>query len=259
MVSGSNLKVQQAFSRASMRYDVLASLHREIGRELTKKIRVHHKDFASILDVGMGTGWFTNRLAHIFPESRVVGLDYALGMIEKAKQHEGPFQMVVADMIQPPFLDGQFDLITSNLAFQWMTPIDEAFQQSHRILSDGGFLCGTLFGRETFYELFALIEKEFSDEEIQIQRLPSVEEIRNAFVKNGFLDVSVDYERIKVRYTNLMDLLHWVKGLGANRLERNFYLGKNRLKHLCEIYDATVRDHLGVYATLEVIWFKGKK
>ena len=258
MVSGSDIQVQNAFSRASIRYDVLAGLHREIGRELTRKLRESKKDFRTILDVGMGTGWFTNRLARVFPEAKVTGLDYAPGMIEQAARQEGPFEIILADISEPPFADGSFDLVTSNLAFQWMMPVTQAFGQCRRILSDQGVMCGTLFGRETFRELFAVLEKE-AGPSARIQRLPDVEEIKKGLQQAGFKDISVDYERIKVRYENLMDLLQWVKGVGANRLERNFYVGKDSLQRLCDIYDATYCDHLGVYATLEVIWFECRK
>lgn len=261
MVSGSSEKIQQSFSRASIKYDILAGLHREIGRELTRKLRELHKDFSTILDVGMGTGWLTNRLAHIFPEAKVTGLDYAPGMIEQARKQEGPFECVLADINDAPFPDGAFDLVTSNLAFQWMTPVDQAFGQCHRILKNEGVIQGTMFGRETFRELFDVLDQPslHSGRPAKVQRLPSVEDVKKGLTSAGFQNVSVDYERIKVRYEDLMDLLQWLKGIGANRLERNFFIGKDKLQELCRTYDATYRDHLGVYATLEVVWFNGSK
>lgn len=260
MASGSDHQVQQAFSKASIRYDILAGLHREIGRELTGKLRAAKKDFSSVLDVGMGTGWFTNRLAHVFPEAAVTGMDYAAGMLEQSRRHEGAFERVLADIHRPPFADGQFDLVTSNLAFQWMTPVEHSFQQCHRLLKDDGLICGTMFGRETFRELFASLDRlDLNSGAARIQRLPSTEDVRSGLIAAGFQNVRVDEERIKARYENLMDLLYWVKGIGANRLEKNMFIGKDRLQELCRMYDETYRDHLGVYATLEVIWFEGKK
>ena len=77
-------KIRKAFSDAAVQYDVLTGLHKEIGRELIHKVK--ERECQRILDVGMGTGWLTNRLTYFFPESNVVGIDFASGMIEMAKQ-----------------------------------------------------------------------------------------------------------------------------------------------------------------------------
>ena len=107
-------KIRNAFSDAALQYDVLTSLHKEIGRELTKKI-MNHEPCCAVLDIGMGTGRFTHRLTNIFPDSIVVGLDFSYGMIERARQKEGTFKIVLGDAAQLPFREGVFDIITSNL------------------------------------------------------------------------------------------------------------------------------------------------
>src|SRR5262245_13370989 len=104
-------KIRGAFSNAAMQYDVLTSLHKEIGRDLLKKAGNGLKPFPTkdnvipspaeperILDVGMGTGWLTNRITHYFPGSIVVGLDFAPGMIEVAgDQNDEGFKIIQAD------------------------------------------------------------------------------------------------------------------------------------------------------------------
>ena len=58
-------RIRNAFSDASIQYDVLTGMHKEIGRELVDKIK-DHEPAQYILDVGMGTGWLTNRLTYFF-------------------------------------------------------------------------------------------------------------------------------------------------------------------------------------------------
>src|SRR5436309_12651597 len=89
-------KIRKAFSGAAMQYDVLTSLHKEIGRDLIKKVMAI-EPCRTILDVGMGTGWLTYRLYQHFPGSLVVGVDFAPGMIEAAQnQSEDSFKIVEA-------------------------------------------------------------------------------------------------------------------------------------------------------------------
>ena len=55
-------KIRKAFSEAADQYDILASLQREIGRELIKKIvrlPTGMPEARCILDVGCGTGYLT--------------------------------------------------------------------------------------------------------------------------------------------------------------------------------------------------------
>ena len=91
-------KIRKAFSDAAMQYDILAGLHKEIGRELIKK-NISRENTNTILDVGMGTGWLTGKLSFYFPESKVVGIDFAPGMIKAAKDSEHTFTMIQADAL----------------------------------------------------------------------------------------------------------------------------------------------------------------
>src|SRR5690348_5781578 len=97
-------RIRNAFSNAAIQYDVLTGMHKEIGRELIDKIKdvplPHY-----ILDIGMGTGYVTNRLKHYFPESNVIGIDYADGMIALAKQKSEGFKIVQADAHDLPLKD----------------------------------------------------------------------------------------------------------------------------------------------------------
>src|SRR3954471_7788894 len=43
-----------------------------------------------VLDIGCGTGEFTNRLAERVPEGRVVGVDASPSQIEAARAHKAP-------------------------------------------------------------------------------------------------------------------------------------------------------------------------
>lgn len=255
-------KIRKAFSDAAMQYDVLTGLHKEIGRELAGKIQ-QCEPCGRILDIGMGTGWFTGRLADMFPESLVVGVDSAPGMISRASEKQGTFRIVQADAACLPFKAGAFDIITSNLAYQWVGDLARAMAQCRFQLAADGTLCITMFGYNTLTELFAALEQcsgvNGKDRDVAFSRLADDKQVAQALQEAGFQAVRVDAERIKVRFEDMLSLVKWVRDIGANALPRDLYIGKELLLRANEYYNAHFRDRMGVYATFEVIWAHARR
>lgn len=253
-------RIRQAFSQAAVQYDMLTSLHKEIGRELVSQI----KDTApclKILDVGMGTGYVTKKLKNYFSEAMVVGIDFAPGMTKAADDQEKDFHIIQADARALPFKDETFDLVVSNLAYQWVENLEDAFRACHTVLKEGGVFSAAIFGLNTFRELFEALaavlneKKQYGD----IKRLAGYEEIKQVIQQAGFNEIDMDFERIKVRFPDMMAMVQWMKDIGANQLERNFYVGKDLLAQASDYYEKKFRDRFGIYATFEVIWVYAKK
>jgi len=251
-------KIRNAFSDAAMQYDMLTGLHKEIGRELTKKI-MDQEPCAAVLDIGMGTGWFTKRLSNVFSDALVVGIDFADGMIVKAREKENTFKVIQADALHLPFRDDQFDLITSNLAYQWVGDLERSFGRCRSLLKKDGRFCFTMFGRETFCELFEALNACADGKTQNHVRLADEKQVTNALKEVGFGAIDVTSERIKVRFQDMLSLVKWVKDIGANTLPKNMYIGKDLLLRTNEYYNTRFRDRLGVYATFEVIWVEAKR
>ena len=252
-------KIRQAFNNAALQYDVLSGLHREIGRELTKKLIVD-ENCKNILDIGMGTGWFTNRLKTIIPWSNVIGIDFAKGMIEKAKERQGDFHCIQADAHKLPFSNNTFDRITSNLSFQWIVNLPLAFEECHRCLKDSGILSMTMFGYQTFDELFEAIDQSLpSEQRKRIVRLANLEEVKSSLIESGFKDVNVHRELIKAHFPDMVSILKWIRDIGANALTKDLFIGKQLLQQADVYYEKHFHDHLGVVATFEVLWLEAKK
>lgn len=249
-------KVRRAFSDAAFNYEVLSDLHKEIGRELIRKVM--DKPCARILDVGTGTGYLANKAKFYFPEAMVVGLDLADGMVLEANKLKEGIQIVQADACALPFQKGSFDLVVSNLAYQWIADLDRAFVLAHDALSDQGSFCATIFGRQTLNELFETAEVVVPQNKPS-KRLPDMEQLRAAIIKAGFKNITVDHELIKVKFTDVVDLLRWVKGIGANILNDDVFLGKQTLVKMNEHYRTNYPYFEGVCATFEVVWITANK
>lgn len=250
-------KIRKAFSDSAVKYEILAGLQTEIGKELIEKIG-NKDDVTSILDVGMGTGRLANRMNLFFPDARIVGMDIADGMVRTAAGKYPYLNFVQADARALPFRDGCFDVIFSNLVYQWVNGLPESFCGLSRLLKPGGQVCLTVFGYHTLEEFFESM-RETSPNRAALRRLPKQEEVIEAFGRNGFVVRDNERETIKTHYADIFDLVRWLKGVGANRLNQNIFIGRDQLMKAGEYYRRHFSDAWGITATFEVITIRATK
>ncbi|MBI3602782.1 MAG: methyltransferase domain-containing protein [Candidatus Omnitrophica bacterium] len=251
-VSSLTERVRRAFSEAADQYDILAGLHREIGRDLMGKI-VRLPQARYILDVGCGTGYLTGKANFYFPESHVIGLDFSEEMLAKAKEKHENISWITADAHHLPLKDKAMDIIVSNLAYQWVLDLPKAFVEARRVLSPEGVLAATLFGYQTCDELFSSLQAVGVSSQ-DFHRLPTMDEIQRSLVQAGFAKTDVDYERIQIQFKDLWDLLGWLKAIGANGLSHGEFLGPQTLEEANAYCLNTYPYHDGIRVTFEVIW-----
>jgi len=73
--------------------------------------------YSSIIDLGCGTGEFTELLRQEFQPSQLIGLDNSPEMLEKAFQQ---FPHLLWQQGNIEHLEGMYDLVVSNAALQWV-------------------------------------------------------------------------------------------------------------------------------------------
>ena len=245
-------KVRRAFSESADQYDILASLHREIGRELMHKI-MRLPDARRFLDIGCGTGYLTAKAKFYFPEAQVLGLDFAESMLIKAQEKHENIHWLAADAGHLPLKSKSIDVIVSNLAYQWVFDLPGAFADVHRVLSPKGTFAATLFGFHTCGELFSSLQAVGYPVE-PLGRLPTLEDVKTALAQADFQKFDVDYERIQIQFKDLWDLLAWLKNIGANNLSGGQFLGPEILQEANNYCLKTYPYHDGIRSTFEVIW-----
>jgi SAM-dependent methyltransferase len=99
------------------------------------------------LDIGCGTGVFTQIvLARCSPEL-VTGIDPAPAQIEYARGHAPQAEFRVGDAVALPFPDGQFDVAASALVINFIPDRAKALQEVRRVLRPGGSIAAYLWDR----------------------------------------------------------------------------------------------------------------
>jgi len=255
-------KIRRAFSDSAIQYDVLAGLQKEIGRDLLARIP-EEKTCGRILDIGMGTGYLTNKLCALFPEAHVVGIDFAAGMVASARRKYEGLTIIQGDAQALPFGAKVFDLAVSNLAYQWVVDLPAALKGVSGILQREGQLHATVFGHGTLSELFEALAHALPQEKggapAVLRQMPFKMDVIEALQASGFRDFDVKSESIKTHFPDMFALLKWLKDIGANTPMAPVFLGKSTLARASEYYREKFNDQWGVYATFEVLWINATR
>ena len=97
-----------------------------------------------VLDLGSGAGLdaFIAR-KHTGTSGRVIGLDFAPAMVEKARKNAieigaDNVEFHIGDIESMPFEDASFDVVVSNCTLNLVPDKDAAFRQVFRVLRPGG-------------------------------------------------------------------------------------------------------------------------
>jgi ubiquinone/menaquinone biosynthesis C-methylase UbiE len=97
-----------------------------------------------VLEVGCGGGYLTCEAARfVGPTGRVCAIDISPDQIAAAKQRCAEFGWVecrTADIASPPHGDAEFDAVFAVQVLEYLTDLDAALRQIHRMLRPGGRL-----------------------------------------------------------------------------------------------------------------------
>lgn len=245
MYSMISKQTQKAFSKAAETYEAFSGLQKQIGLRLLDRLPSALPANTRILDIGMGTGWLTEKIAQRFPSSEIIGIDFAQGMLRQARDKKIDF-IIQADARSLPFRKKTFDVLVSNCAYQWVDDLSQAFQDNYRVLKKNGCFCFSLFGSKTLHELRSSLKLDDG------LPMPSKKQVFSFLEKSGFDLLTMESFCIYEEFEDIFGLLTWLKSIGAHRTRARSFLGKNFLIKANQSYRKNFSSSKGIFATFEV-------
>lgn len=229
--------IKRSFSRAASTYDASSKLQRDVAEDLLE-ILSNYQDLNavnncitdkskssgaySVLDIGCGTGTLLSFLKNKYPDINFFGSDFSLPMLFKAKEKNRGKQvnLCTSDSEYLPFKGSLFNLVISNLTYQWVPDITSAFQEVWRVLKTNGLFLFSTIGPQTLEELrisYRKTEEETGKTDpLTFMRFQDPEDISRHLKKVGFETLSIQNVFKKRQYKNLWELLRTLKATGTS-------------------------------------------
>lgn len=264
-------QVQRNFDHSAITYDQYAMIQKEIATELMVNIKSTGRRFKNILEVGCGTGFLTELLAREYPQAHILALDIAPEMIKVAQAKLGHFHQITYLAADGENLQlgetGHFDLIVSNLVFQWFAAYGQPFARYSQALQTGGdFLFSTL-GEGTFLELYACLA-QLTWPEVDRQPLCnpapfiSKEHLKAVMEQVGFQEIKVIEYTKQEYFPSSRAFLHALKKTGAHSYLTGRLGSKGVGPGIFKVinqYDSRFQTNNGVPATYHCLFGSGRK
>jgi trans-aconitate methyltransferase len=198
-------------------YDNARAPQIDAGRELIAMAGVKEDD--SILDLGCGTGKLTVELARLAHRGKVVGIDPSAEMFERARQTTGPMSNISLFNIpaQAAEFKGEFDLVFSNSAFQWIKEQENVIMQAYRALKQNGRIAVQLPAKDFCWTMTENIHSAVSALGLESKylkmespwRFPLKEEMREYLKNADFRNINVFSKDYVLLFDSINDVLAW--------------------------------------------------
>ena len=255
--------MRRAFNRAAADYDAAAVLQREVCARMLERLDYIKLQPARILDAGGGTGWGTRQLAQRYPDTQVIALDIAIGMLQTARSYSGWWRklfsgtqqlQVCGDIEALPLASNSVEMVWSNLAVQWCNDLPATFIELHRVLKADGLLMFSTFGPDTLKELRQAFRGV--DRHNHLNRFADMHDIGDMLSHSGFAEPVMDMECLTLTYDDVRGVLHDLKHIGAHNATAGRgqgLMGKNAWARLVGNYER-LRRNGKLPATYEVVY-----
>lgn len=230
--------VSRNFNRAADSYEHASFVPNEIGERLFERLEYIKINPLNILDLGSGTGTFSQKLLLKYPKANIFSADIADGMLNYARDarngDNSNILSLCADAEKLPIKPYSIDLIFSNCCFHWCYDLISLFSECKRILKPGGLLLFSTFGPDTLMELRDSLAK-LDPENQHVNIFLDMHDIGDILLHAGFEDPVMDMERLTLLYQNVAELHRDLKWSGEN-------LSTTRFIKIIENCDENVRE-----------------
>lgn len=196
--------VKNSFKKNLKTYDDNALVQKTMAEKLIKLIP--DKKFTKVLEIGIGTGFFTKLLAakiecdDFFANDIVSECSHYLSKVIKGA-------VFVSGDIESVNIPSELDLVVSNAALQWVANLEEMIVKIQSSLNKEGIFLFSTFGDKNFLEL-----KEVADIGLNYLSIDQLKELLEKY----FEIVEITEEQKEVCFDSFRDVLRHIKLTGVN-------------------------------------------
>jgi malonyl-CoA O-methyltransferase len=227
-------------------------LAREVEARMRERLQYIRHAPQRILDAGCGDGDGARRLAALYPQAQVLGLDFAYPMLQAARGR-GPWlrrvlrreraAYVCADLAAVPLPAASVDLAWSSLALHCAAEPLPVFKEVLRVLKVGGLLMFSCYGPDTLQELRRAFAAH--DGAAHVHGFADMHDLGDMLAACGYATPVMDMELITLTYADVDALLADLRATGQVNVlagRRRGLSGKGAFGAMRAHYAAQRRD-----------------
>lgn len=238
--------VKNSFKKNLKTYDDNALVQKKMAEKLIKLIS--DKKFDKVLEIGIGTGFFTKLLA----ENINCKEFYANDIVSECSKYLSKVikgAVFVSGDIESVSIPKNIDLVVSNATLQWVTNLEEILIKVESSLNKDGVFLFSTFGDKNFLEMRAITN-------IGLNYL-SLNQLKELLEKY-FEIVEIREEQEEVCFDSFKDVLKHIKLTGVNGIsERKFTI--TELKEMGIKYSEKFKRNKSFILTYNPIYVYLKK
>ncbi len=257
--------IRRNFARRADSYDCQAGVQRLMAQGLLARLQGPLPRAGRILEIGCGTGYFTQLIKQGCNGASLVALDLDAALVAAARDRLGTpagVAWLVAD--GETLSRGGFDAIVANATFQWLTRPAESLAVYFDLLNPGGALAFSTLGPGTFPELAGSLEQAAAS--LRLSRQPVIavqgflagETWSRLLAGAGFGQIKLTRECVTTTYPSVPAFLQALQATGAtNPQPRPF--SPRLFKTLIQAYREGYGQNGAIPVTYEIIWAVARK
>ena len=89
-----------------------------------------------ILEVGCGSGVILHEIKQLLPDSRLIGIDLDLDVLNFANEYSRICDYAQSDAVRLPFPDNSFDVVVCHFFLLWARPLNNIIDEIKRVLKN---------------------------------------------------------------------------------------------------------------------------
>ena len=233
------------FDDKAKSYDQNADLQRQTSDRLFHSLcQLNPKNTHKILEIGCGTGYLTRKVLEQFPESQVHALDLSPEMLQQSKlAGEKNLELIQADA-ESFKCEEKYDLIISNLSFQWFEEQLATINKYYQNLNESGYLLINSLSAGTYQQFI----EAFEQNQITYPGLSYLSQ--NDFRQGLPSTATINEYLIKENFPNTRTFLKKLHAIGAHK---NKALSTKDLRKVIKTHDSFFSEEIQVeYQILEL-------
>ena len=204
-------KIKNSFNLVQNTYDDHSIIQQLCGKELIKNLLIlDKKDYGKIIDLGCGTGIITQILFNNIKFNKSYACDFAPNLLNYAKYRLKKFstEILNSDYYNTLNKNLKYNLIFSNMSFQWCLDIELLLKLLYKNLEPYGILSFSIPVKGTLQNVPNQSKNNFY----------SIEYLRKLAIDIGYKIILVKDKNFEQHFPSFISAIRSIKNTGANIL-----------------------------------------